>query len=104
MYIPVARNYLILKDLLFGFIQGYEIKKVSHFVQMKNAEPETNRNTSAVMSQKMDCDLEYFQRVSLFDFPVENATSTRDALLKQMLMPDCQALHQYAIILMMLRV
>ena len=31
----------------------------------------------------MDCDLEYFQRVSLFDFPVENATSTRDALLKQ---------------------
>ena len=54
-----------------------------HFVQMKNAEPESNRNTSAVMSQKMDCDLEYFQRVSLFDFPVENATSTRDALLTQ---------------------
>ena len=31
----------------------------------------------------MDCDLEYFQRVSLFDFPVEKATSTSDALLKQ---------------------
>ena len=23
------------------------------------------------LSQKMDCDLEYFQRVSLFDFPVD---------------------------------
>ena len=51
-----------------------------HLVQMKNAEPETNRSTSAVMSQKKDC---YFQRVSLFDFPVEKATSTRDALFKQ---------------------
>ena len=35
------------------------------------------------LSQKMDCDLEYFQRVSLFVFPVEKATSTSDALLKQ---------------------
>ena len=55
----------------------YSFEDACTNIHLKNAEPETDRNTTAVMRHKMDCDLEYFQRVSWLTFPVEKATSTR---------------------------